>query len=442
MKLKTKISLIMLIVVLISFAILTVVGTRNMINNYRPLKASEVNESMSGNIETIESLTRSMEQKASDLAIAGGAFYEIAQHNLLTGMDNLVMDYLLEAFSVFPEALGGGVWFEPYTIDKDKKYFGPYVYWDSGKVLSTWDLNTEEYDYHSQEWFTFALPANWDRNVMRDKEYYWSAPYIDEAGSGALMITVDAFMYNHKKEIIGVSTIDWAMQDMLETIKSIKITDNSNSFLVEINSNTILVYTPDDKMSMKSINEIDWLINVSNSAEPGKILELSTELYGQKQMVYFTRTESGMVFGQIIPETDLTKAINKTTFSFAIFAVGLLILLIIILYLFIAHFTKELSTTSLLIKEIAQGEGDLTNKLHVNSNDEVGELAESINQFLHNMKQIIVNIKSATKITIKAKESLSSTAEQTSAAVVEISANVKGVKNQFTTLDESIFSTS
>ncbi|MCF6335649.1 MAG: methyl-accepting chemotaxis protein, partial [Spirochaetales bacterium] len=278
--------------------------------------------------------------------------------------------------------------------------------------------------------------------VQREKEYYWSAPYYDEAGSGALMITVDAFMYNQKKEIIGVSTIDWAMQDMLEMIKAIKTTENSNSFLVENNSNTIMVYTPDDAMSMKSIDEINWLQTISESADVGIISKLPIDLNDQKQFVYFTRTESGMVFGQIIPETDLTKTIKKTTLQFILFAVGLLILLILILYFFIARFTRVLSIASLVIKEIARGEGDLTNELHVSSNDEIGDLSKSFNEFLNKMKHIIKNIKSATDLTVEAKESLSSTAEETSAAVVEISANVNGVKKQFTTLDENIYSTS
>ena len=95
-----------------------------------------------------------------------------------------------------------------------------------------------------------------------------------------------------------------------------------------------------------------------------------------------------------------------------------------------------------MLKDISQGEGDLTKDLEAGSGDEIGDLAESFNEFLHMMKHIIVNIKSATKLTVDAKESLSLTAEETSSAVVEISTNVNGVRNQFTALDENIYSTS
>lgn len=119
------------------------------------------------------------------------------------------------------------------------------------------------------------------------------------------------------------------------------------------------------------------------------------------------------------------------------------IIISIIMYIIVTiTAVQPLVNVKNMLKDISQGEGDLTKDLVVGSGDEIGELAEIFNEFLHKMKYIIGNIKSATKVTIEAKESLSATAEQTSAAVVEISANVTGVKNQFTTLDKSIYSTS
>ncbi len=122
----------------------------------------------------------------------------------------------------------------------------------------------------------------------------------------------------------------------------------------------------------------------------------------------------------------------------------LVFIIISIIMFFIINITavKPLVKVNNMLRDISKGEGDLTKNLEVSSGDEIGELAVSFNGFLHQMKSIIENIKSATKVTVEAKESLSATAEETAAAVVEISANVSGVKNQFTTLDKSIYSTS
>jgi methyl-accepting chemotaxis protein len=62
--------------------------------------------------------------------------------------------------------------------------------------------------------------------------------------------------------------------------------------------------------------------------------------------------------------------------------------------------TKPLSNTVAMIKDIAQGEGDLTRRLDVNSGDEVGELSRWFNAFIENLhymvKSIAENAKSLT----------------------------------------------
>ena len=114
------------------------------------------------NAESIESSMLIMEKNVEDLADAGEAFLAIRRE---TGQDITpqIKDFLLRNFERLPEAIGGGLWYEPYAIFKDRKYFGPYVYREDGQVHFTWDLNTPKYDYPHQAWYLLALPEGWDR---------------------------------------------------------------------------------------------------------------------------------------------------------------------------------------------------------------------------------------------------------------------------------------
>ncbi|MBT6491916.1 MAG: HAMP domain-containing protein, partial [Deltaproteobacteria bacterium] len=49
------------------------------------------------------------------------------------------------------------------------------------------------------------------------------------------------------------------------------------------------------------------------------------------------------------------------------------------------------------LKDIAQGEGDLTQRLNVTSNDEIGELAEWFNTFLEKLRGIIASVGETTE---------------------------------------------
>lgn len=93
------------------------------------------------------------------------------------------------------------------------------------------------------------------------------------------------------------------------------------------------------------------------------------------------------------------------------------------------------------LKDIAQGEGDLTMRLAVTSNDEVGELAKWFNTFIEKLQAIIGKISDNTKeVNLSVKElsgiasALSKNADETSGragnvatAAEEMSANLNGV---------------
>lgn len=57
--------------------------------------------------------------------------------------------------------------------------------------------------------------------------------------------------------------------------------------------------------------------------------------------------------------------------------------------------TRPLQQISVRMAEISQGGGDLTQKLHIASNDEVGDLAKNFNHFLQSIHGIIQQIKGA-----------------------------------------------
>ena len=65
------------------------------------------------------------------------------------------------------------------TVALVDKMVAPYSFQDGDHVTKS-SLATEEYDYHSQEWFVKPLEAG---------AGYWSEPYFDEGGGNVIMTT-------------------------------------------------------------------------------------------------------------------------------------------------------------------------------------------------------------------------------------------------------------
>ncbi len=113
----------------------------------------------------------------------------------------------------------------------------------------------------------------------------------------------------------------------------------------------------------------------------------------------------------------------------------------LVVYFAASSITKPINKAVESLKDIAQGEGDLTMRLVVTSNDEVGELAKWFNIFIEKLQKIIGNISDNTKqVNVSIIElssvavALSKNAEDTSCrannvatAAEEMSANLNGV---------------
>jgi len=93
------------------------------------------------------------------------------------------------------------------------------------------------------------------------------------------------------------------------------------------------------------------------------------------------------------------------------------------------------------LKDISEGEGDLTKTITVQSNDEVGDLAIYFNKTLEKIKQLIIVIKKeATKLSDLGND-LSSNMTETAAAINQITANIQGIKNRIINQSASVTET-
>jgi len=81
--------------------------------------------------------------------------------------------------------------------------------------------------------------------------------------------------------------------------------------------------------------------------------------------------------------------------------------------------TKPTNKVVEMLKDIAQGEGDLTKRLDINSRDELGDLAKWYNTFIDKLHDIIAQVASNTEQLASAATEISSSAEELSAGVRE-----------------------
>lgn len=118
---------------------------------------------------------------------------------------------------------------------------------------------------------------------------------------------------------------------------------------------------------------------------------------------------------------DVIAAANKTAiFSLQIAAIIGLIITIVLLgtaYLVANGITRNIKNVSDNLQEIASGDGDLTQRLHAQNNDEVGQLVEYFNTFMDKLQTMMQEITGYSSHVGSAAEELTSIAEQSSKGI-------------------------
>jgi len=144
--------------------------------------------------------------------------------------------------------------------------------------------------------------------------------------------------------------------------------------------------------------------------------------------------------------TAITDAIHDNSIRqikiIAVIAVAILLASVVINALsYKIILIKPINSATAMLKEIAEGEGDLTKRLTVSSKDEIGDMATYFNETLDKIKHMIVVIKKESSSLNNIGNDLASNMNKTAAAVNQITANIQSIKGRVINQSASVTET-
>ncbi|MDR3145941.1 MAG: methyl-accepting chemotaxis protein [Treponema sp.] len=142
-----------------------------------------------------------------------------------------------------------------------------------------------------------------------------------------------------------------------------------------------------------------------------------------------------------VQEATVLATVSALTRFTIIIAVGATIVAAIIVFLIAANIAKPIVNVSLTLKDISEGEGDLTKSINVHSKDEIGDLAHFFNLTLEKIKNLVIIIKKQAVALFDIGNELSSNMSETAAAINEITANIQSIKSRVINQSASVTET-
>jgi len=134
--------------------------------------------------------------------------------------------------------------------------------------------------------------------------------------------------------------------------------------------------------------------------------------------------------GVSVPLATIMAPIARLTILIGLLSVAILVLLCGAMWIFIDVALKPVRLAAAAIREIAEGDADLTKSIDLARNDEVGDLVKDFNRFIEKLRGIVGSLKDSQDELGAIGAELAASSHQTASATDEILANVSGVRGQ------------
>ncbi|MFQ2895478.1 methyl-accepting chemotaxis protein [Aeromonas caviae] len=308
-----------------------------------------------------------------------------------------VSDWLAARRDVI-QALGNKAGAEPLNALQQAQVSGrfqlTYFGEGSGKMHdSDPSINRDGYDPRSRGWYQEAMAKG---GMIVTK------PYLDVAYN-ILVVTLAQPAQG------GVVGGDLSIASLVDDITKMKLPADGFAILMH-KDGTVIAYK-DAAKAMKPASEIDNdLTNalIDQSKASNSLVPAFFDNEGRDKLLWATD----------IPDTDweLVLILDKSTLeaplsSLLMTQLGLALLVLVGSILAISWLVSlllgPLTKVSQALARIADGNGDLTQRIKIDANDEVGQLAGSFNRFVGSQHQLIANIRQlANELNADAERSL------------------------------------
>lgn len=366
-----SINLTLVLVILFVFSTVNFVSAYNSLVSSKNLRIKNCDVKVSNLADNLNSNIESLQEKVKYLAFLGKVF------SLSSEKTQHALNYRVSEFFKHKNlTIGGGIWFEPYVIHKDKSKFFSFVYHAENKIT----LNHSYYDYLNTGWY------NEIKSHIESQKIVWTKPYRDNSGSKELMITVGSEIYDRNKKFIGMATVDWELTKIVNTISNFNITpstitifaDQKNDFVIATNKSSF-----NKDLFGKSLKAIDWY---RKDIKNGDKITIKKEAY----RVFIKKLSNEMVLIVGVPEDELFSACLKQFYVTLLIVFFICFSTVVLTYFYFKKYVqKPVEDIVILSKKIS--EGNLEVEIEIEKPKEFSDFAKVLNKTKDDIKMYIKN---------------------------------------------------
>ena len=301
-----------------------------------------------------------------------------------------------------------------------------------------YNLDGTDLSFNNTKWFQASI--NGKKNT--------SEPYIDSQNN--IFITFSLPVYDDNRNIIGVLGSDVDGLWLSDQIDDIVVGKTGSCYIIDAEGTVIAhklesLVTEKANAQEKAKTDVN-LVSLANFEKNALASEASSvgfyKYNGLSNIASYAHLKSAQ-WTIIIkaPIEEFMGTVRELRLEMILIGFGILAVSLIIVFFVARRMIKPVNVVVNALKDIAEGEGDLTVRLPVHGNDEVTDLSEYFNETIEKIGASIKSVGESSEDMTNIGNELASNMNETASAVNQISANIDGVKQQAMTQAASVTET-
>lgn len=278
-------------------------------------------------------------------------------------------------------------------------------------------------------------------------------PFLSEpfqAGKDVFLISYAIPMYDKDKRISGFFSIDIDGQYLSDICKTVTVGAGGSVFIVGA-SRRVIGDTDFSRVTAKtSISEAaktdkdmaSLSVLVESVFSSDDVVNGSGSYNGEAQFVVGKKMKTGWVVMLRAPAKEFLSDVRILNRWMYLIGIAMLLIAALVVYWLSRRIISPIVRVAAALKDIAQGEGDLTVSLPVTGLDEIRNLSEYFNQTIGKIRTAIQSVDKNAGAMTKIGDELAQNMSETAGAANEISTHIEDVKRKIFTQASSVTETS
>ena len=295
-----------------------------------------------------------------------------------------------------------------FLIDLNGQMSTTLTYSENSKLVDQ-EINVSERDFF--------------KRALNSESVFFSDPISTPGADYQSILLIEPYYVGENLTMIFGGSIPLSVFNQLSA--SMNINGEGSGFIIN-NNNYVIAHENPEFQGNQSLFE-------TGGEEITALFEQMHSDVSQIEFYNFLGAERGVAFAPL-ESVDWSLAIQAknanvmapiTTMRYMSLLIGIIAVIIgmVVAYYIAGYIAKPILKLSESANIIAGG--DLTEKVDIDNNDEIGELASSFNTMVENIKNLVVNISDSADRTDKTGEDLKETAAETSTSIDNVAASVE-----------------